>query len=205
MLLYFFDLIGTAVFAITGALVGRGKRVDLYGVVMFGLVTAIGGGTLRDVLLGRTPVFWMRDPTYIYVAVGAAIFTFMTAKYSILSRRFLIVADAVGLALFTVIGAQVALEQNAPPLIAIVMGVMTGTGGGITRDLLAGEIPLVLRKEIYATASLGGALLYVLWAQILPPGAVTTIASMILTTLLRLASLKWGGSLPLFLPDDGRE
>ncbi|MEM6282507.1 MAG: trimeric intracellular cation channel family protein [Chloroflexota bacterium] len=202
MLLYIFDLIGTAVFAITGALVGRDKRVDVYGVVMFGLVTAVGGGTLRDMLLGRTPVFWIRDPMYIYVAVGAAIFTFFTAKYGILSRRFLIVADAVGLALFTVIGAQIALERGTPPMIAVVMGIMTGTGGGITRDLLAREIPLVLRKEIYATASLGGALVYVIWAQAMPPGTLTTIASMILTTLLRLASLKWGGSLPLFLPDD---
>lgn len=202
MLLYIFDLIGTAVFAITGALVAREKRLDLFGVVVFGIVTAIGGGTLRDLLLGRTPVFWIQNPMYIWVAVGAAILTFLTAKHHLLSRRFLIVADAVGLAFFTVIGAQIALEQATSPLIAVVMGVMTGTAGGITRDLLAGEIPLVLRKEIYATASLGGALVYVLWAQMIPPGMITMIASMILTTILRLASLRWGGSLPLFLPDE---
>jgi uncharacterized membrane protein YeiH len=202
MLLYIFDLIGTAVFSITGALVAREKRLDLFGVVVFGGVTAIGGGTLRDVLLGRTPVFWILDPTYIWVAAGAAVFTFLTAKYGLLSRRGLIVGDAIGLALFTVIGAQITLDQAASPIVAIIMGTMTGIAGGITRDLLAGEIPLVLRQEIYATASLGGALVYVLWAQILSPGTVTVLASMILTTILRLASLRWGGSLPLFLPPD---
>ena len=202
LLIYIFDLIGTAVFAITGALVAREKRLDLFGVIVFGVVTAIGGGTLRDMLLGRTPVFWILDPTYIWVAAGAATFTFLSAKYRLLSRRILVVGDAVGLALFTVIGAQIALEQTAPPLIAVIMGMMTGIAGGITRDLLAGEIPMVLRKEIYATASLGGAIVYVSWSQLIPPETITILTSMILTTILRLASLHWGGSLPLFLPPD---
>jgi uncharacterized membrane protein YeiH len=205
MLLYVFDLVGTAVFAITGALVARGKGIDLYGVVVFGVVTAVGGGTLRDLLLGRVPVFWIANPDYIWVATGAAIFTIATARYNILSRRLLIVGDAIGLGLFTVIGAQVAIDQGAPPLIVIVMGVMTGTGGGITRDLLAGEVPLILRKEIYAIASLGGVLFYVLAGQVVVPGTLVVLVSILLTTVLRLLSLHYGGGLPLFLPEDAHE
>ena len=199
-----FDYIGTVVFAITGALVARGKRIDLFGVIVFGIVTAVGGGTLRDLLLGRTPVFWIRDPLYVWLAAGAAVFTFMVVHWRNLPRRVLLVADALGLALFTVIGAQVALDSGASPLIAVIMAVMTGTGGGITRDLLAREIPLVLRREIYATASMIGAIIYVVWAQITTAGDVALIVSIAVTTALRLLSIKLGGQLPLFLDDPSR-
>lgn len=196
---YAFDLIGTAIFAITGALVARGKNIDLYGVVIFSIVTAIGGGTLRDLLLGRTPVFWIRDNNYIWVAVAAGLVTFMIARVGFIPRRTLLIGDALGLALFTIIGADVALAENTTPLIAVIMGTMTGTGGGITRDLLAGEIPLILRKEIYATASLAGAIVYVGWHSLAGTASLSVGISMLLVVILRLASIKYGGSLPLFL------
>lgn len=199
-LIYALDLIGVAVFAITGALVGREKRLDLFGVIVFGLVTCIGGGTLRDVLLGRTPVFWIQDPNYIWVGVLSSVITFYSSRRrGIFSRRFLLIADAVGLALFTVIGAQIALAWGTHPLIAVMLSVMTGVAGGITRDLLAGEIPLIFRKEVYASASFIGAILYVVWAQLMPPSNITIITSMLITTVARLISVYYGGTLPLFM------
>lgn len=162
-IVYISDMFGTAVFAFSGVLVAGRLRMDGFGVMVLAAVTAIGGGTIRDMILGATPVFWVRDPLYIWVVIATALIGMWMVK---LPRRMpwyvLPVADAFGLALFTVIGAQKALNFGTSGLIAVLMGTMTGVAGGMIRDVLAREVPMVLQKEIYATACiLGGS--SILW------------------------------------------
>lgn len=201
-MIYLFDLIGTAVFAVTGALAAQGRQIDLYGVIVFSLVTAVGGGTARDLLLGRLPVFWIMDTTYIWVGAAAGIGAFLLARRAWLPGQLLVVGDALGLGLFTVIGAEIGLAETGSPLVAVVMGVLTGTGGGIVRDLLAGRIPLVLQREIYATASVAGGLLYVAGrALALPEAFVSTFAGLAVV-LIRLLAIWFHQSLPVFRVKD---
>jgi uncharacterized membrane protein YeiH len=173
-------------------------------VVVIGLVTAIGGGTLRDLLLGATPVFWVRHPRYVGVAVIAVLVVLVGARWLGRRRGALLVADACGLALFSVLGAREALGAGAPSVIAVAMGVMTGVAGGLMRDVLCGEIPLILRQEVYATAALVAAGVFVALTA-LGVGGDAPLWSGILAGLgLRLAAIRWGFSLPVFsLPDDG--
>ena len=156
-MMYYLDILGTTIFAVTGSLAAGRKHLDVFGVVVLSLATALGGGTLRDVALGSLPVFWVADPLYIIAAGVASLATFAVARVHRLPEGLLRVADALGLAVFTVIGAERALAAGAPYLVAVLMGMVTGVAGGMIRDLLSGEVPLILRREIYATASLCGA------------------------------------------------
>ena len=201
-MIYILDLFGVAVFAITGGLISGRKKMDVFGIVVVALVTALGGGTIRDVILGTTPVFWIADPTYVVVAVAAALFIFAFARFSELWPEALLVADAFGLAVFTIIGAQRAFEAKASPLIAIILGVMTGVAGGIVRDLLCGEIPLILRREIYATASLLGGALFVTFSSLNIKGGAITVGAVAIIVAVRLAALHWNISLPVFAAKD---
>lgn len=196
-MIYALDLFGTGVFAVTGALAAVRKRMDIFGVAVVAMVTAIGGGTLRDLMLGRTPVFWVHDPWYIIVILAAAAATFAWAWIVHHYMGQLLVADALGLAVFTVIGSQVALAEQGSALVAIMMGVMTGAVGGIIRDVLCNEVPLILRKEIYATASLAGAIIYVAGARLkMDPDVIVPLAIAVVF-LTRLAAIKWRLSLPV--------
>ena len=192
------NLLGVAVFAISGALAAGEKRLDLFGVVVLGVVVAIGGGTLRDLVLGDTPVFWVEDPLPVAIAAVAALAT--VYFYGAITRwpNAMLVADAVGLAVFTVIGANTALALGFDSWVAILAGVLTGTFGGLIRDILTARVPLILRGEIYATASLFGALLYVLLAEISRDAVLVVLVPMIATCLLRLAAVYKGWSLPTF-------
>jgi uncharacterized membrane protein YeiH len=156
-----FDYFGVIIFAISGSLVGGRKRMDPVGFALLGTVTGVGGGTLRDLVLGVRPVFWIEDPSYIVVCVVASVATYFTTGPVASRQRTLLWADAVGLATFAVLGTQAALAQQVSPLIAVAMGVMTATFGGIVRDVLCDDVPLILRREIYATAALVGALVYI--------------------------------------------
>lgn len=198
--LYILDLFGTAVFAVTGALVAREKQMDIFGVIVVALVTAIGGGTLRDMILGRTPVFWVNDPAYIIVGVGAAVLTIPLALMNLFPRRPLLIADAFGLSVFTVIGTQTALDFGVSAFIAVLLGVMGSVTGGIIRDILSNQIPLILRKEIYATASLCGAVVYILLMNNEHFVDIAMLCGMLVTLLLRLAAIRWGLSLTISLP-----
>ena len=202
-MIYALDLIGTAIFAITGALAAGRKRMDVFGVVVLGCVTALGGGTLRDVILGNYPVFWVSDTTYLKVAVIVAISTFVLVQRWKLPTIFLIYADAVGLAVFTVIGFQRGFMATHVYSISIVMGVTTGVVGGIIRDVLSAEMPLILRREIYASASLGGGALLALLSYLQLPSPFTVSAAVLTTLVIRLAALHWQLSLPLFRPKEG--
>ncbi|MEL6527149.1 MAG: trimeric intracellular cation channel family protein [Chloroflexota bacterium] len=195
-MLYILDLFGTVVFAMTGSLVARDKNMDVFGVVVIATVTAVGGGTLRDVILGTTPVFWVNDPNYISVAILGVILTVILIRLNWLPNRPLLIADAFGLALFTVIGTQAALDVEVDWQIAIIMGIMSSVAGGVIRDILSSEIPLVLRHEIYATASLCGAVAYLLLLSVMPSILAITI-SMSITLSLRLTAIWRRWSLPI--------
>lgn len=205
LIIHILDLIGTAVFAITGALAAGRKRMDIFGVVTLGCVTALGGGTLRDVILGNRPVFWIADTTYLTVAAIVAVFTFILARRVKLTAMVLMYADAVGLAVFTVIGFQKGLHATHMYSIAIVMGMATGVVGGIIRDVLSSEIPLIFRREIYASASLCGAALLVLLTHLQVPSSFAVSASVLTTLVIRIAALQWDLALPLFRLEEDKE
>ncbi len=155
------NVIGLFVFAISGALTALRNDMDVFGVAMIAFVTGVGGGTIRDVLLGSFPVWWIATPSAVLICLAGAV-TAILAQPLIDSRlKALIWADAMGLAVFSVLGAQAALALNAPALIAIFMGAVTATFGGVVRDVLLNEPPLILKQDIYATAALIGAAVYV--------------------------------------------
>jgi uncharacterized membrane protein YeiH len=157
------DFAGVAVFAVSGALAAGRKNLDLVGVVVIASVTAIGGGTLRDLLMDRHPVFWVARPAYLYVIIAAALATVAWARRFRPPALSLAIADALGLAFFTVSGAQIAEARGLSGVVVVLMGVLTGVAGGVLRDVLSAEIPLVLRKgQLYATAAIIGAIVYLL-------------------------------------------
>lgn len=197
-MLYVLDIFGTAVFAVSGALAAGRKQMDLFGAVVLAVVTAVGGGTFRDLVLGATPVFWIRDPWYLGTATAAALITFGAARITRVPAVGLQLADAVGLATFTVIGTQAALGHAVSPAVAVLMGVMTGVLGGMVRDVLAGEVPLVLRREIYATASLCGAVVLVGLQAVGTANHLAVPVAAAVTLALRLVALRWKLSLPIF-------
>lgn len=191
---------GVAVSAISGVLAAKNKRVDLFGVIVLALVTALGGGTVRDVALGATPVFWILRPAFVINGVVTAVATFFIARHWTIPVQGLLVADAFGLALFTVIGSAKSLALGAGGVNAVVLGVITGVAGGILRDILVGEIPLVFRQQIYlyATAAVLGGTLFVILELWRPGQPDNRLAGIGLTLVLRLAAIQWKLSLPEF-------
>jgi uncharacterized membrane protein YeiH len=189
--------------AITGVLAARGKGVDLFGVVVLALVTSFGGGTVRDLLVGDTPVAWLQNPAYLLNASLVAIATFFVRSLHKLPDNLLVVADAFALALFTIVGTRkgVALQFAAP--VAVLLGVVTGVAGGILRDILAGEVPLVFRPHIrlYATAAMAGAAVFVILTRWWPVEPAVTIVAVSLILALRLTGIWLKLSLPVFQPD----
>ncbi len=201
---YYFDLLGVAVFAVSGVLAAGRKGLDMLGVMVIAVVTAIGGGTLRDVLLDRHPIFWIADPTYLWVILAACAVTLTCLRCWVASGRALLVADALGLAFFTVGGVQITQQAGYADPIAVIMGTITGVAGGAIRDLLTAEIPLVLRPSLlYATAAIAGAVLYLVLASHGLQQEWAALASMGTTVGLRLAAILWGLRLPAVqLPDE---
>lgn len=161
-ILYFIDILGTMVFAISGALAGRDKKLDFFGIAAVGLITAIGGGTVRDVLLGSTPVGWMEDIIYLSMIGTGVLISLLFGKAVRKLRRTFFMFDTIGIAVFTVLGLQKALTLGVHPVIAIMMGMVSAVFGGVIRDIVCNEIPLIFRKEIYALTCLCGGILYVL-------------------------------------------
>ncbi|MEM9087300.1 MAG: trimeric intracellular cation channel family protein [Cyanobacteria bacterium P01_F01_bin.53] len=199
MILYTLDLIGVAVFAVSGALAAGRRHLDLLGVVVIAVVTAIGGGTLRDILLDRHPVFWIENSTYLSVIIVAALLTVAYSKYFKPPRKALLIADALGLALFSISGAQIAQQVTPTPIIVVLMGTITGTAGGVLRDVLLADIPVIFnRGRIYATTSIVGigVYLFLLWMSV--PLSFAAILGMVTVFGLRLAAIIWGLMLPIF-------
>lgn len=197
-MLYVFQLLGAAVFATSGALAASRKRMDVLGVVVIAIVTAIGGGTMRDLLLDRHPVFWIEDPTHLVVSVLAAALTLAYARFRRPPNNSLAIADALGLALFTITGTQIAGREAIHPIVIVVMGTMTGVAGGVIRDVLSAEVPFIFRKgELYATAAIAGATLYLLLEAAGIARQVAALVGMAAIVGLRLAAILWGLQLPV--------
>ncbi len=195
-LVHFLDLTGTFVFALSGGLAAARIRLDPFGFAVVAIVTGLGGGTLRNLLLDLHPVAWIADPSYLVVCLSAAAFTFLGAHLLESRLLWLTVADALGLGLFAVYGTQVGLAAGAQGEIAVMMGVTTAIAGGMIRDVLCNEVPLVLQKEVYALAALLGSGLYVgLDAIGVGPWLAAGVA-FIASTGLRLAAIRWNLSLP---------
>ncbi len=195
-LLYTLDLIGTAAFAASGAWAGIRHKMDLLGVLVLGLVTATGGGTLRDILLGDFPPFCLKDETYLYLSIAVSLAVFFFHNRLTWLQNPLLVFDAIGLGTFVVIGTGKALAFHTGFLGAVMMGMMTATAGGVVRDVLSNQVPLILRREVYASACLaGGALLYLLRHLPLPPGLSALLAALTVI-VVRLLAIRNNWELP---------
>lgn len=198
------DYFGVVVFAISGALAAARARMDLVGFGLLGVVTGVGGGSLRDLLLGQLPVFWVEQPQYIILCVVASVLTFVSVPLIASRLRLLLWADAVGLAVFAVLGAQASLAAGAPLIIAALLGVVSATFGGIIRDIICRETPLILLKEIYATAALAGALLYVCLMELGVAPGISMLAGCLVVFVVRGLGLVFGLSLPAFVHRNDR-
>ncbi|MFN2350044.1 MAG: trimeric intracellular cation channel family protein [Thioalkalivibrio sp.] len=196
-MLYYFDLIGVAVFAASGVLAARDRNLDIFGLIMVATFTAIGGGTIRDLLLDRHPIFWVVDPWYLVVIIASAITTIVYLKWRPPPGRLFLLVDTLGLALFAMSGATLALAAGHSPLIVIIMGVMTGTMGGMLRDVITARVPLILQKEIYATAALCGVVVYLLAVAAGVNDLMAFCVGFSTVVALRLIAIRWGINLPV--------
>lgn len=202
-LLEFLDYLGIAVFAVSGALVASRREMDLIGFGLMASLTGIGGGTLRDLLLDR-PVFWIETPFAVGVCLAVATIVYFTAH--IIQRRYILVlwADAIGISAYSVMGAEVALRTGTNELVAIVMGIMTATFGGLARDVVCQETPLILRKEVYATCALLGAAVYVGADAIGISGTWAALAGFVAAFSLRAGGIRRAWTLPTYRARPGR-
>lgn len=192
------EILGVMVFAASGVLSAGRKGMDLIGVAVIAVVTAIGGGTLRDLLLERHPIFWIGDTSFLWACLAAIALTLAYVRYREPPARALVVADALGLALFTISGAQIAQQAGASGLIMALMGVMTGTAGGVLRDVLSAEVPLIFRRgHLYASAALAGTLLYQLLLRFAVEDQAAALAGMALIAALRLFAIMHDWRLPI--------
>lgn len=192
------DIMGTVAFAISGALSAMHRKLDPFGIVIIAFVTALGGGTLRDVLIGNTPVNWMQHPItifYVFLAVCVAILTRNKIHYL---KKSLFLFDTIGLGIFTIIGIELGIRNNLSPVISIILGVLTGCFGGVIRDILCNEIPVLFRKEIYAIASLIGAICFVLLQELKLAQNFIYIATILLIIAIRIWALLYKITLPKF-------
>ena len=197
------DILGTIAFAISGVLVAMHKRMDPFGVLIIAFVTAVGGGTLRDIMVGVTPVSWMRNITFVYVIIGSTVFSVIFRNQLKHLRRSLFLFDTLGIGLYTVVGIETGLVANLHPLICIALGTMTACFGGVIRDILCNEIPVIFRKEIYATACIIGGFTYFLLKEFLQDQNYLFIIAGLVVILIRLLAVIFKISLPsLYKPED---
>ena len=186
-----FDLIGTFVFAISGVMTAIEKKFDIIGATIIGLVTAIGGGTLRDLLIGSTPVGWMQNEIYIYIILLAVPFCYLFKAFILKLRKSIFLFDTIGIGLFTILGIEKTLSLELSILAAILMGISSAVFGGIIRDVLCNEVPLIFRKEIYASACLAGGLVYVFLEHFLAFPGWNMIISITVVMLIRVLAVRY--------------
>ncbi len=195
--IYILDLLGTFVFAISGTATAADKKFDLFGATIIALVTAVGGGTIRDLLIGNTPAGWMKDLNYL-TAIGLAVpITYFFKATLLRLRRTLFLFDAIGIGLFTILGLQKTLAAGLSPVVAVLMGTVSAVFGGVVRDILCNEVPLIFRKEIYATACIGGAVLYCLLDGLGLEYHLNVAATVAFIIVVRVMAVRWGWGLPV--------
>jgi len=190
------DILGTIAFAISGVLVAFEKRMDVFGILIIAFVTAVGGGTVRDVLIGQTPVMWMTNMTYVYVIFGSTVFALVFRKKINYLRSSLFLFDTIGIGLYTVVGVEKGLSIGLHPIICISLGTMTACFGGVIRDILCNEIPVIFRKEIYATACILGGATYFLLQQFQVEGNFIFIIAGLVVITVRIIAVRFKISLP---------
>lgn len=182
------DILGTIAFAISGVLTAMHKRMDAFGILIIALVTSIGGGTLRDVLIGKTPVTWMQDQIFPYVILGTAVFAVIFRNKLKYFRRSLFLFDTIGIGLYTITGVQVSLAFGLDPIICVILGTVSACFGGVLRDILCNDIPIIFHKEIYATACILGAVVYIFLTQFEISQTISmTLAGAVIITIRILA------------------
>lgn len=197
MFYFLIDILGTIAFAISGVLVAMDKKLDLFGIFIISFVTAVGGGTLRDMLIGNTPVLWMREPIYITVIAGAVIFSVIFVKQLKYLRRTLFLFDTIGIGLFTMLGIEKGLAADLLPVMCIALGTITACFGGVIRDMLCNEIPVIFRrKEIYATACIMGGISYFVLVLLPFDAAYAYVGAIMIIIITRLLAVKFGIALP---------
>lgn len=203
MLIYVY-LIAITAEAMSGALAAGRRNMDMFGVAFIAFVTALGGGTVRDMLLGNYPVTWTQHPMYIYLTISAGLLTMVIARFMHHLHSLFLVLDAMGLIAFTVIGCNVALNLGYDTPVVIMAGITTGIFGGILRDLLCNRTPMVLRKELYASVSLMVAILYLVLKHLGVNEDINLLASFSVGLALRLSAIRWSLALPVFSYAPGR-
>ena len=195
------DILGTIAFAISGVSVAMNKKMDAFGLLIIAFVTSVGGGTLRDILIGQTPVSWMTIMTYVYVIFGATVFTIAFRKRINYLRISLFLFDTIGIGLYTVVGVEKGLNIGLHPIICIALGTMTACFGGVIRDILCNEIPVIFRKEIYATACIAGGISYFVLRQLPIDNNIVFIIAGAVVITIRLIAVKFKISLPSLYKD----
>ncbi len=194
-IIYLIDLLGTLVFAISGVLSGTCKKFDAFGASVLGFVTAIGGGTIRDILTGSLPVAWTQDLNYVYIIFLSLPLVYLFKNQILRLRKTMFFFDTLGIGLFTVLGVQKTFDLGFSPIIAILMGTISAVFGGVLRDTLANEVPLIFRKEIYATACLIGGIVYYFISQLNVPIYLAQIISILIVIIIRILAVKFHWSL----------
>lgn len=190
------DILGTIAFAISGVSVAMNKRMDVFGLLIIAFVTSIGGGTVRDLLIGQTPVAWMTNMTYVYVILAATVFTIIFQNKINYLRMSLFLFDTIGIGLYTVVGVEKGLNAGLHPIICIALGTMTACFGGVIRDILCNEIPVIFRKEIYATACIAGGVVYFVLRKLPIDNNLIFIIAGATVITIRLIAVKFKISLP---------
>ncbi len=203
--IYIIDLVGTFVFAISGVLTAIDKKFDVVGSIIIGIVTAVGGGSLRDLLIGETPVGWMKDFNYLYVILFAVIVSYTYKNHILKLRKGMFFFDTLGIGLFTILGLQKTLGVGLSIPIALMMGVVTAAFGGVIRDVLTNVIPLIFRREIYATACLAGGIVFIGLEQINQYEIINMIMSMLTVMIIRYVSVKKKWSLNVTIIENKKE
>ncbi|OEK07525.1 hypothetical protein A8C32_17160 [Flavivirga aquatica] len=193
---YTIDILGTIAFAISGVLVAIDKKMDLFGILIIAFVTAVGGGTLRDILIGETPVSWMKDITFTYVIIASTVLAILLRSKINYLRTSLFLFDTIGIGLYTLIGIEKGLNAGLHPIICIALGTITASFGGVIRDILCNEIPVVFRKEIYATACILGGVTYFLLIKLPIKSNLVFIIAGIVVIVTRLLAVKFKIALP---------
>lgn len=196
------DILGTIAFAISGVLVALNKKMDPFGVLIIAFVTAVGGGSLRDVLIGIQPVSWMTNMTYVYVIFAATVFAVVFKNKLNYLRKSLFLFDTIGIGLYTVVGIEKGIGADLHPIICISLGTMTACFGGVIRDILCNEIPVIFRKEIYATACILGGLSYFLLREFMADTNFVFAIAAVIVIVTRLLAVKFKISLPSLYKGD---